>query len=147
MHYSPIFSAGLRTKSPITHLLNGILADGFHQFAGNDFAQNQPSVNFIETTDGFRLELAAPGYQKEQFQLRLENNHLQITAEVTESSKNEGIKWLRREFAFNQFTRQFPLPKTVNFEAISAVYELGILTIHLPLRADSKPIQKTVSVN
>jgi HSP20 family protein len=147
MKDTPIFFADSRTKSPFNHLLNGILAINFNQFVGNDFAQSQPAVNFRETAGGFRLELAAPGYKKEQFQLRVENNQLQISAEVIKSSKNEGDKWLRREFAFNSFIRQFPLPKTVNKEAILAVYNLGILTIHLPFLANSKPVQKTVLIN
>jgi len=93
------------------HLLNGSIAD----FVGSDFINSQPSVNVIETETDFRIELAAPGLEKEDFQLNIEKDQLKISVE-------------------NSFERSFNLSDKVDKNKISAIYENGILNILVPKR-------------
>ncbi|MBC7775474.1 MAG: Hsp20 family protein [Phycisphaerae bacterium] len=126
-----------------------LLNRGIGEFVGNDAQLSQPAVNVIETDDSFKVELAAPGFEKQHFALNVENGHLVVTAkreEKTEEGQAGKGRLLRREFRYESFKRSFKLPNTVNQDAISAVYENGILNIELPKKEESKPIAKSIQV-
>ncbi len=56
-----------------------------------------PSVNIKETTNGFEVEMAAPGMAKEDFKIELHNNLLVISSEKhSESQSDEGQQISRR---------------------------------------------------
>ena len=67
--------------------------------------------------------------------------------ETTEEKTENGDRFLRREFRYEGFTRSFKLPKTVNIEAIAAVYENGILNVVLPKKEEAKPLTKTIQIS
>ncbi|MCU0446336.1 MAG: Hsp20/alpha crystallin family protein [Microscillaceae bacterium] len=104
---------------------------------GHDWVKTYPLLNVIEAADGYRLELAAPGLQKENFKVSIKDNELKIWAEV-ESSLAEGENYRKREFNFNKFQRAYTLPDDVNSEAIGAKYENGILIVTLPKKVQAQ---------
>jgi|SRR5690349_21779257 len=109
---------------------------------------NVPSVNIRETEKEFILELAAPGLQRSDFEIELDQHNLTISAEKEEESEEEKDEYARREYSYNSFSRSFTLPENVKESAIDARYDKGILTVTVPkLKQDaSKPAQKiTVS--
>lgn len=89
-------------------------------------------VNTVEATNGYKLEIAAPGFDKEQVKVSVDGNLLTISAEKANTKLNEGENYTRKEFCFTSFKRSFTLPKNVQFEKISAEYKDGILTLSLP---------------
>ncbi|MBZ0241655.1 MAG: Hsp20/alpha crystallin family protein [Bacteroidales bacterium] len=70
-----------------------------------------PAVNISENEDGFVLELAAPGMQKADFQINLDNQVLTISSEKQDESEEKNEKYSRREFCYSSFNRSFTLPK------------------------------------
>jgi HSP20 family protein len=132
---------------------NGFLDEFFNrgigEFVGNDTNVSQPAVNVSETDESFKVELAAPGFEKQHFALNVENGHLIVTAkreEKTEESQPDKGRFLRREFRYESFKRSFKLPNTVNQDSISAVYENGVLNIELPKKEEAKPVAKAIQV-
>jgi HSP20 family protein len=122
---------------------------GIGEFVGNDTQLSQPAVNVTETEDSFKVDVAAPGFEKQHFALNIENGHLIVTAkreEKTEEAPTEKSRFLRREFRYESFKRSFKLPTTVNQDAIAAVYENGILNITLPKKEETKPVLKNIEV-
>ncbi len=99
-----------------------------------------PPANIIETDSGWRIELAVPGLRKEDLTIELKDNQLTISAQKTDE-KAEGEKVRLRQFNILQFTRRFQLPEAVDQEQIEARCEAGILTLHLPKRAEALPQQ------
>jgi HSP20 family protein len=106
---------------------------------GSDNNVSQPSVNVIETDDEYRIEVAAPGLGKEDFDVNIDDNSLTISAEVKNEETETTDKYTRREFNYSAFKRSFNLPDTVNAEQITAGYENGVLTLNLPKREEAKP--------
>ncbi len=106
---------------------------------GSDNNVSQPSVNVIETDDEYRIEVAAPGLGKEDFDVNIDDNSLTISAEVKNEETETTDKYTRREFNYSAFKRSFNLPDTVNAEQIAASYENGVLTLNLPKREEAKP--------
>lgn len=126
----------------IDHFFNRGIGD----FLGGDFLLTTPSVNVVEAGDGFRIELAAPGLKKEDFEVNVENGALRISAGKKEESEQEEGKFTRREFNYASFERTFQLPETVAAEKIEAKYNDGILTISIPKVAEAKAEAKTIQV-
>ena len=99
----------------------------------------------METEKNFRIELAAPGLNKEDFNIKVEKDTLSISAKK-ETSTVEGEKVKVREFAYTSFQRNFNLPKTVDAEAIEARYENGVLSVTLPKKEEALPKAHQITV-
>jgi HSP20 family protein len=99
-----------------------------------------PAVNIIETNDDFRLEMVAPGMNKENFSLELQNQILTISYDHEDNRQGLKRDWnyRTREYNYHSFTRSFALPETVESERIHANYRNGILNIVIPKREDAK---------
>lgn len=140
------FQPAATTKFFATNPFEGFLQRGLADMVGADTVLHQPAVNVMETPDAFKLEVAAPGFEKTNFQINVENDHLTISGQREDAQPAEGEKVTRREFRYASFQRSFKLPKTVNHEAIVAVYENGILNITIPKKEEAKPVVKTITV-
>lgn len=93
-------------------------------------AGHRPAVNITETDNAFTLEMIAPGRDKANFNVELNDQLLTISYKAEEA---ETPKLLRREFTIGNFKRSFKLDaKVINEEAIAATYENGILSLTLP---------------
>ncbi|HAW19127.1 MAG TPA: molecular chaperone Hsp20 [Flavobacteriales bacterium] len=106
--------------------------------AGSD--SSVPAVNIKEMDTQFELELSVPGFDKSDFNVRVENQKLLISAESKTENEKEMENYTRREFGYHSFQRSFALPKEIiNEEAIDAKYEAGILKVMLPKRTEVLP--------
>lgn len=106
----------------------------------NRIGTSVPAVNIQEDEDSFRVELAAPGKSKEDFDIELNNEVLTISSEnrkENEVSEKDG-KFTRKEFSYSSFKRAFTLPDSVDSEKIGASYKNGVLEINLPKKEDAK---------
>lgn len=98
-----------------------------------------PRVNIIESNEAFRVELAAPGMEKEHFQIALDNDMLTIGSDLSNHElRPEEFNYIRREFNFRAFKRSFHLPNTVEAEKIEATYHNGILNLIIPKKEEAK---------
>ncbi|TNE51651.1 MAG: Hsp20/alpha crystallin family protein [Bacteroidetes bacterium] len=136
---------------PTTKFFSNSLFDDFFNrsiadFVGSDGLINQPAVNILETDTAFKLELAAPGLDKQDFNLNVEDNYLTISASQKTEEKKEGEEYTRREFRYEAFERSFKLPETVNQDAITAVYENGVLQVTLSKVEEARPVVKKITV-
>jgi len=92
-------------------------------------------VNVIETEKSYLIEVVAPGFEKADFNVNLDQNVLTISAEKKEEVKaeTENIrKFIRREFSYPSFKRSFTLDEKIDATNIEAVYINGVLTLNLP---------------
>lgn len=138
--------APLSLNKWIDNIFNTTLADAM----GADFTNNAPSVNIVEHDNQFEMQLAAPGLEKGDFNIRIENDYLVISTEK-KSEKDETSdngKYTRREFNYSSFKRSFQLDDIINREAISAAYENGVLKLTLPKKEESwkKPSTTTIEI-
>lgn len=123
----------------------------FNDFFGGspingNFFNKSAAVNIKEDEKNYRLEFAAPGFEKEEFKINLENQVLTVSAEKKSKSKEDGTDFTRREFAYSSFQRSFNLPESVNEDAIKAEYKNGILHVNIPKREEEKKNKKEISV-
>lgn len=95
-----------------------------------------PAANIIETEKAFEIQIAVPGYKKEEIHVDLENNVLSVHCDQDQTEGQE-ITYTRREFGYGSFRRSFKIPKVVDTEKISADYKNGILILSLPKREEA----------
>ncbi|MEJ5963458.1 Hsp20/alpha crystallin family protein [Pedobacter immunditicola] len=96
-----------------------------------------PGVNIIESAEDYKIEVAAPGLTKEDFQINLKKDTLSVWAEK-KAVEGEQKDYTRKEFDYNSFARSFVLPETVDAEKIAAEYVNGILNITIGKKDESK---------
>ncbi len=105
-----------------------------------------PAVNVTESNDNYTLELAAPGFQKDNFRVEIKNGYLTISGEMKEEKKDEKkSKYTRCEFRYGSFSRSFALPDDVDETRISARYSDGILHVVLP-KNEAKATEASKSI-
>jgi len=99
-----------------------------------------PAVNIRETAEAFEVEVAAPGMNKDDFRIELDNNVLTISSErESRNDEKEGERYARREFSYQSFQRTFHLSKdVVDADKIQAKYENGLLRLIIPKREEAK---------
>lgn len=102
-----------------------------------DFDKAFPATNVKETDKEYKIELAAPGFKKEDFKVSLDNEILNISAETKNEKKEENEKFTRKEFSYNSFSRSFQLPKSANGDKINAKYEDGILKLDVSKKPEA----------
>ena len=103
-----------------------------------------PEANIIENDKDFKIELAAPGLEKKDFKVEVQDGVLSISAEKEQEKKEESKNFKRREFTYNSFARSFSLPENCLSDKIEAKYESGILHLSLPKKemTISKPAKE-----
>ncbi len=133
--------------APFTSLFDELL-NNFPTTWGKDanLAYATVPVNIHETADGYHLELNAPGRNKEDFKVNVENGLLTISYEKKEATEDKTYKTIRREFNFRSFKRSFNLDEKINADAIQARYENGVLKVFLPKKEEVKLSPKEISI-
>ncbi len=124
-------------EEPFLPSIVGRIADFFDAEGNWSFPFSKgfsvPAVNISETPEAYTLEVAAPGFSKDNFRLEIKNGHLVISGETKEEKKDEEKgKYTRCEFRYGSFSRAFALPDDVDERHIRAQYTDGILRVNLP---------------
>jgi HSP20 family protein len=133
----------VRFSDRFPRLFDRFLEGDLFDWSNRNFSETNttlPSVNIRENADAFDVEMAAPGFSKDEFKIELNNDLLTISSEKkVENEINEGENFSRREFSYQSFSRSFTLPNTVNSEKIEAKYENGILKVSIPKKEEARP--------
>jgi len=122
----------------------------FDDFFDNEWMKKTnataPAINVIETDKEYKVEVAAPGMNKEDFNIHVdENGNLVIAMEKKSETKEEckekdeckekKSRYLRREFSYSKFQQTLILPEDVVKDSINASMCDGVLCIELPRKS------------
>ena len=97
-----------------------------------------PPANLVENKNEYRLDISAPGFSKDDFNVEMQDGSLVVTAEHEEETKEDSENYRRREFSWSNFTRSFSLPENAKEDQINAKYENGMLKITIPKKEISQ---------
>jgi HSP20 family protein len=134
--------------STITRRNQNWLPSIFNEWLGNEWLEPRsvgttPAINVKESKTEYKVEVAAPGMCKEDFNVGInENGDMVITMEckckckTADESKNNETHYLRREFAYTKFQQTMLLPEDVDREQINATMDKGILCITIPKKPE-----------
>ena len=141
--------------TPMRRYEQNWLPEIFNDFFANDWmnrtSATAPAINVIEDEKDYKVEVAAPGMKKEDFNVNVtDDNYLVLTMEKKNETKDEDKKrkYLRREFSYHKFEQSLALPEDVNKDEIKASVTDGILTIEIPKvkACEKKPTVKQIAI-
>jgi len=92
--------------------------------------QDKPAMNVKETDSEYQVELAAPGLEKEDFDITIENGYLKILVEKSSESESHEDNYTRKEFNYNSsivYSGRFkPFNANVRMKSNNIIFNLSI---------------------
>ena len=98
-----------------------------------------PRANVSKDNEGFTIQLAAPGYSREDFNINVENNTLIVSCAGADVDNDTNIAYTTREYSYTTFSRSWALPKGASVNNINARYDAGILSVKIPVASKEVP--------
>jgi len=91
-----------------------------------------PKANIKKTEEGYSIQLASPGFSRDDFTVDVEDNVLTIAA--TKSTEPESDDYTSREFSYSSFKRSWTLSEGASTNGLTANYEAGVLSVDIPVK-------------
>ena len=106
----------------------------------------QASCDVIDEGNQFRVKMNVPGVKKNEINLNVTDNSLEVSAEHKEESEEKKKNYLRKERSHVSYYRTLPLSENVVSGKVRAKLTDGVLDVILP---KSKPtnVQKKKSIS
>ncbi len=142
----------VKVNNPINKSFDGLMNELFNELPATfgktmrEDVLNFPPVNIVEKNDLYYLQLAAPGIDKADFNIKLDGKMLTISVEKKEEKSATNEKMIRREFSYKSFKRSFTVDEKIDAAGISARYENGILSLDLPKKEQVKNVTKEITI-
>jgi HSP20 family protein len=140
-----------RELSTMQDRINRIFGDAYTRRYDDDLTQRGewfPPVDIYENgNEEIVLKAELPGLQREDIDLRVENNTLTLRGERKRDTEIKQEQYHRVERSYGAFSRSFSLPSRIDTEKVRAEFKEGVLSIKLPVKAEAKPRQIEVAVS
>lgn len=106
--------------------------DSFFDESFFNLEKSVPAMNVKEHENDFEIELASPGFNKDDFEITMKDDVLEVAASKSQEEEEKEEEYTRKEFNYRSFRRSLQLPKTVDdTKDVRATYQDGILKLHL----------------
>lgn len=98
-----------------------------------------PAFEVKETKDAYHFKADVPGVEEQDLELTVTGDRIQISGKREEEKRDEGERFYAYERRFGSFSRSFTLPEGVDTENVEADLKGGVLSIHVPKKAEVQP--------
>ncbi len=102
----------------------------------------EPLADVFETDKEVVVTVELPGVRKEDIEVNVTENSVEVKAEVKIEAKEEKEGVYRVERSYKGFYRMIPLPTEVKPEEAKATYKNGVLEIRIPKVKESGKAKK-----
>ncbi len=92
----------------------------------------EPLADVFETDKEVIVTVELPGVKKDDIEVNVTENAVEVKAEIKEEHKEEKEGIYRMERSYRGFYRVIPLPAEVKPEEAKATYKNGVLEIRIP---------------
>lgn len=129
------FESRWPTFEPTGQLLKGV---------GRDY----PKTDISEDAKAYYIDLAVPGWSKEEVKLSIQEDVLTVMGTHIEKQevKDESRKYIDRKIGQRNFSRSFKLPKNLDLGNVDATQKDGMLSIVLPKKEPDQPKQIDIEI-
>ena len=103
-------------------------------------------VNILEKENEYQIEVVAPGFEKTDFRISLDQQVLSISVDKKEEADTTTGKTVRKEFYLRSFKRTFTVDDKLDTDKIEAKYVNGILIATIQKKEIVKPASKDIEV-
>jgi HSP20 family molecular chaperone IbpA len=98
----------------------------------------RPDVDVFETADGITLNADMPGVSKDHLHLQVEGNTLTVEGEM-ELPATQNMDALYADVRSTRYRASFVLSSELDSSRVDANLKDGVLTVHIPKRAELRP--------
>jgi HSP20 family protein len=99
-----------------------------------------PQMEVRETNDAFIFKADLPGLRKDDVDISVHGNRLQISGKrEQEHEEREGERIYAYERSYGNFTRVFTLPETADVDKITCDLKEGVLSLVVPKKPGAQP--------
>ncbi len=97
-----------------------------------------PSIDVSETDGEIVVKAEIPGVSPEDVDISIEDNHLIVSGEKRQESRDENRNYYRLERSYGSFRRSIALPPGADADNVKASCKEGILSIVIPKGENGK---------
>lgn len=131
------------TPTSFSNLIDRFFNDSLTRSGGSTFV---PKVDILENENSYELHFAAPGMNKDDFKIELNDNFLTVSGERKFTSEKKDKNFHSVETQYGSFSRSFNLPENVDAAKVNAKYNNGILELTIP-KDEKKALKQTIKVS
>lgn len=91
--------------------------------------KKNPRVNIRQNGTIFEIQVALPGFNKDEVKVLIADDVLTVVAEKKEEEGYKGSEYILNEFDVERLERKFRLAKDITHEKVSAEFKNGMLKI------------------
>jgi HSP20 family protein len=106
-----------------------------------------PAVDVEETDKEYLIKADLPDVKKDDVKIQLLDGMLTIEGERQQEKEEKGKTFHKIEREYGRFLRRFGVPSEVDANQVQAEFKNGVLQVHLPKSAASKPKAIEVKVS
>ena len=94
----------------------------------------------------YEVRIDAPGYDREDIKIDVEDGILNIKGEKKNETNEDGKSYLKRERIYSSFEKNINLNEDIAFNDIKASLKNGVLELSLPKKEVKKISSKKITV-
>jgi HSP20 family protein len=125
-------------------MFSGLVEEG--PFESSVTSVRQPLADVWETKDAFYASVELPGINKEDIEINVVDNGLEIKAMRKEETKEHKKGFYKIERNYSGFYKFIALPENALPEKAEAKYKNGILEIKIPKSKAKEPSKKRIEI-
>lgn len=133
----------LKRNLPAFGNLSDFFDDDWFRVKSSDLL---PAINVSDNDGNYEIEMAVPGFKKEEFNVSIKNGVLTISAKTQKEEEDKKKNYTRKEFSSKSFSRSFTLPDNIDENSIDAEYKDGVLKVLLHKSEKELPVKRSVSI-
>ena len=89
-------------------------------------------IDVIETDDSIIVKADLPRLKKEDIEIAISEDSIDIYAEFAEEHMDEEVNYIQRERSYGKISRSVTLPSKVKFKEAEGNFENSVLTVKIP---------------
>lgn len=132
-----------RRTNSLFNVFDRMMGDSFFGDWDRDTAPCRTDI--LDQGDKYVLKADLPGFQKQDINISIEGDRLNLTAEHKEETKEDKKDYVRRERRYGALSRSFDI-QGIDANKISASYNNGVLELSLPKVPEAKPESHKIEV-
>ena len=108
---------------------------------------NSPKVNVKETDKAYEIEIANPGFGKDETKIDVKDHVIYVSMSSESKDENEDEhKYHVKQWSKSSYQESWNLPENVIEDQITAKNNDGVLTITLPKKEETKDISNSRTI-
>lgn len=129
--------------------MNRIFDNFFNDFRLEPFEERtgwSPRVNVKESEKEVQISAELPGLDEKDIDLGISDDRIILRGEKKLEKEERADNFYRMECSYGSFHREIPLPSAVEIDQVTANFKKGVLTVHLPKKADAQKNIKKITI-